>query len=216
MSGRRLVIGVGGGTGSGKTTVVRRIMDTLGPERVSVLEHDRYYRPHPSLSFADRAALNFDHPDALETSLLVEHVRALRSGAQVEAPVYDFAAHERLARTDTVQPRPALIVEGILILADAALRALMDVKVFVDTDDDVRFIRRLRRDVSERGRTIDSVIDQYLATVKPMHMEFVEPSRRHADIIVPEGGRNQVAIDMLLTTIRNLDVEETGFPHEST
>jgi uridine kinase len=206
MAGGRLVIGVGGGTGSGKTTVVRRIMDTLGPERVSVLEHDRYYRKHPLLSFDERAALNFDHPQALETPLLVEHVRALRGGAPVQAPVYDFASHERLGRTDTISPRPALIVEGILVLTNAALRSLMDVKVFVDTDDDIRFIRRLQRDVTERGRTVSSVIDQYLATVKPMHIEFVEPSRRHADIIVPEGGRNQVAIDMLLTMIRTLDV----------
>jgi uridine kinase len=206
MPGRRLVIGVAGGSGSGKTTVVRRIVETLGPNRVSVLEQDRYYRAHPALSFAERAALNFDHPDALETSLLVDHVAALRTGLPVDAPVYDFAAHERLGRTDVVAPRSAIIVEGILILADAALRALMDVKVFVDTDDDIRFIRRMRRDLEERGRTAPSVVDQWLATVKPMHTEFVEPSRRHADLIVPEGGMNQVAIDMLLTMIRTLDV----------
>ena len=179
-------------------------MNALGDTDVSVIEHDRYYRDYPNLRLEDRAALNYDHPDSLETDLLVEHVRALREGMRVEVPAYDFARHARHAHRDTIHPRTAIIVEGILIFVDPALRALMDVKVFVDTDDDTRFIRRLQRDVRERGRTVDSVIDQYLSTVKPMHLDFVEPSKRYADVIVPEGGHNQVAIDMLLTLIRSL------------
>jgi uridine kinase len=199
-----IVIGVAGGSGSGKTTVVRRIVDTLGNADVTVLEHDRYYRDHPELRLEERAALNYDHPDSLETNLLVEHVQALKTGRSVDVPVYDFARYARQATRDRLSPGTPVIIEGILIFADAELRSLMDVKVFVDTDDDTRFIRRLRRDVSERGRTMDSVIDQYLRTVKPMHLEFVEPSKRYADVIVPEGGHNQVAIDMLMTLIRSL------------
>jgi uridine kinase len=198
------VIGVAGGSGSGKTTVVRRIVEALGDTHVTVLEHDRYYRDHPELRLEERAALNYDHPDSLETDLLVEHVRALRQGLRVEVPVYDFARHARQPHTDVIVPRTAIIVEGILIFADKPLRELMDVKIFVDTDGDTRFIRRLQRDTSERGRTMASVIDQYLSTVKPMHLDFVEPSKRYADVIVPEGGHNQVAIDMLLTLIRAL------------
>jgi len=199
-----IVIGVAGGSGSGKSTVVRRIVETLGTADVTVLEHDRYYRDHPELRLEERAALNYDHPDSLETNLLVDHVQTLKAGRSVDVPVYDFARHARQATRDRLSPRTAVIIEGILIFADAELRSLMDVKVFVDTDDDTRFIRRLQRDVSERGRTVDSVIDQYLSTVKPMHLEFVEPSKRYADVIVPEGGHNQVAIDMLMTLIRSL------------
>jgi len=199
-----LVIGVAGGSGSGKTTVVRNIIEALGDGHVSVLEHDRYYRDHPQLRFEDRAALNYDHPEALETDLLVRHVEDLRAGRAIEMPVYDFARHARKATTETLEPRTAIIVEGILIFTDAALRKLMDVKVFVDTDSDLRFIRRLQRDITERGRTTDSVIDQYLSTVKPMHLEFAEPSKRYADVIIPSGGHNVVAIDMLLTLIRSL------------
>ena len=198
------VIGVAGGSGSGKTTVVRRIVEVVGDGQVTVLEHDRYYRDHPELRLEERAALNYDHPNSLETDLLVEHVRALREGLRIEAPVYDFARHARHAHTEPVHSRAAIIVEGILIFTDPALRALMDVKVFVDTDADTRFIRRLKRDVNERGRTVESVIDQYVSTVKPMHLEFVEPSKRYADLIVPEGGYNQVAIEMLLTLIKSL------------
>jgi uridine kinase len=205
---RPIVIGVAGGSGSGKTTVVRRIVDALGDTRVTVLEHDRYYRDRNDLRLEERAALNYDHPDSLETDLMVAHVNALREGRNVEVPVYDFSRHARTDATETVQPRRAIIVEGILIFTDAALRALMDVKVFVDTDDDTRFIRRLQRDISERGRTVQSVIDQYLGTVKPMHLDFVEPSKRYADIIVPLGGDNAVAIDMLLTLIRSLTAPE--------
>jgi uridine kinase len=199
-----VIIGVAGGSGSGKTTVVRRITEALGGEHVRVLEHDRYYRDRNDLRLEERAALNYDHPDSLETDLMVRHVEALRGGQTVEVPVYDFARHARTPATEAVAPGRAIIVEGILIYTDAALRALMDVKVFVDTDDDTRFIRRLQRDISERGRTVQSVIDQYLSTVKPMHLEFVEPSKRYADIIVPQGGHNAVAIDMLLTLIRSL------------
>jgi uridine kinase len=199
-----VIIGIAGGSGSGKTTVVRRLMASLGDDKVSVLEHDRYYRDRSDLRLEERAALNYDHPDSLETDLLVQHVTRLRAGEPVDAPQYDFARHNRLEARDLVAPRAAIIVEGILIFADAPLRALMDVKVFVDADDDTRFIRRLQRDISERGRTVQSVIDQYLGTVKPMHLEFVEPSKRYADIIVPQGGHNDVAIDMLLTLARGL------------
>jgi uridine kinase len=198
------VIGVAGGSGSGKTTVVRRIVNSLGDGQVSLLEQDRYYRERGDLRLEERAALNYDHPDSLENDLLVQHVKALRGGSPVEVPVYDFARHAREPERLTVAPRRAIIVEGILIFADPDLRRLMDVKVFVDADDDTRFIRRLQRDISERGRTVASVIDQYLGTVKPMHLEFVEPSKRYADVIIPLGGHNTVAIDMLLTLIRSL------------
>lgn len=199
-----IVIGVAGGSGSGKTTVVRKIVESLGDDGVTVLDHDRYYRDRNDLRLEERAVLNYDHPDALETDLMVRHVRDLKSGAEVAVPRYDFARHARLADTDTLQPRRALIVEGILIYTDAALRDLMDLKVFVDTDADTRFIRRLTRDVAERGRTMESVIDQYLGTVKPMHLDFVEPSKRYADIIIPQGGHNTVAVDLLLTLIRSV------------
>jgi len=198
------VIGVAGGSGSGKTTVVRRIVDSLGPEHVTLLDHDRYYRDRNDLRLEERAALNYDHPDSLETDLLVTHVRQLKAGKAVEAPRYDFTRHARLMEKDTVPPRRALIVEGILIFTDAALRELMDIKVFVDTDSDTRFIRRLQRDVAERGRTMESVIDQYQSTVKPMHLEFVEPSKRYADVIIPLGGHNTVAVDLLLTMLRSV------------
>jgi uridine kinase len=201
---RVLIIGVAGGSGSGKTTVVRRIIDSLGPDEVTVLDHDRYYRDRGDLRLEERAALNYDHPDALETDLLVRHVRELKGGRAIQAPRYDFARYARLAETDTLVPRRAIIVEGILILTDANLRALMDIKVFVDTDSDTRFIRRLERDVADRGRTMASVIDQYQTTVKPMHLEFVEPSKRYADLIIPLGGHNTVAVDLLLTLIRSV------------
>jgi len=199
-----LVIGVAGGSGSGKTTVVRRILEALGDSRVPVLEHDRYYRDRNDLRLEERAALNYDHPDSLETDLMVRHVHELRAGGSVRVPVYDFARHARKDETETITAGRALIVEGILIYTDPELRKLMDVKVFVDTDDDTRFIRRLQRDIAERGRTVQSVIVQYLGSVKPMHLEFVEPSKRYADIIIPQGGHNAVAIDMLLRLIRGL------------
>ena len=198
------VIGVAGGSGSGKTTVVRRIVDSLGSEQVTLLDHDRYYRDRNDLRLEERAALNYDHPDALETDLLVAHVRALKAGRAVDVPQYDFTRHARLSEIETFQPRRALIVEGILVFTDAALRDLMDIKVFVDTDSDTRFIRRLQRDVAQRGRTMESVIDQYQHTVKPMHLEFVEPSKRYADVIIPLGGHNTVAVDLLLTMLRSV------------
>ena len=204
MAAGPVVIGVAGGSGSGKTTVVRRIVESLGNDQVTVLEHDRYYRYRSDLRLEERAALNYDHPDSLETDLMVRHLEQLRAGQPVEVPLYDFARYARLAATDLIQPRRAVIVEGILIFTDAALRQLLDIKVFVDADDDIRFIRRLRRDVAERGRTMESVVEQYLSTVKPMHLDFVEPSKRYADVIVPQGGHNTVAIDMLLTLIRSL------------
>jgi uridine kinase len=204
-----IVIGVAGGSGSGKTTVVRRIMDSLGPEQVTVLDHDRYYRDRNDLRLEERAALNYDHPDALETDLMVRHVHELKAGRAVDVPVYDFTRYARLSTTEPALPRRALIVEGILVFVDPALRALMDIKVFVDTDDDTRFIRRLRRDVAERGRTMESVIEQYQSTVKPMHLEFVEPSKRYADIILPQGGHNAVAVELLLTLIRSVASRES-------
>jgi len=199
---RPIVIGVAGGTGSGKTTVVNKIVDNLGDNAVSFIQHDFYYKDHPELSLEDRGALNYDHPDSLETSLLVAHLEQLRDGRTVEAPRYDFSLHARKTETQAVEPRRAIILEGILILVDQALRDLMDIKIFVDTDPDVRFIRRLRRDLEERGRTLESVIDQYERTVRPMHLKFVEPSKRYADIIIPEGGSNTVGVDMLLTKVR--------------
>lgn len=199
-----VVIGVAGGSGSGKTTVVRAIVDNIGTDQVTVLGHDRYYRDRNDLRLEERASLNYDHPDALETDLLVQHVLALRAGQSVAVPTYDFARHARQRATETATARRVVIVEGILIFTDAALRDLMDIKVFVDTDDDTRFIRRLQRDISERGRTVQSVIDQYLGTVKPMHLDFVEPSKRYADLVIPRGGHNPVAIDMLMTLIRSL------------
>ena len=198
------VIGVAGGSGSGKTTVVRRIVNSLGPEQVIVLEHDRYYRDRNDLRLEERAALNYDHPDALDTDLLVEHVRVLKAGEAVDVPLYDFTRHARRADRQRCEPRRAIIVEGILIFTEPALRELMDVKVFVDADADTRFIRRMQRDVAERGRTLESVVEQYLATVKPMHFEFVEPTKRYADIIIPLGGHNTVAIDMMLSLVRSL------------
>jgi len=198
------VIGVAGGSGSGKTTVVRRIVDSLGPEQVVVLEHDRYYRDRNDLRPEERAALNYDHPDSLETDLLVQHVRALKASQPVDVPQYDFTRHARRSDVQRYHPRRAIIVEGILIFGEPALRDLMDVKVFVDADADTRFIRRMQRDVAERGRTLESVVEQYLATVKPMHFEFVEPTKRYADLIIPLGGHNTVAIDMMLSLVRSL------------
>ena len=199
-----LVIGLAGGSGSGKTTVVNRIVESLGGDHVTVLDHDRYYRDHPELRLEERAALNYDHPDSLDTGLMVRHVQALKSGDGIDAPVYDFTRHARSTTTERIEPRRALIVEGILVLADKRLRELMDIKIFVDADDDIRFIRRLERDTTARGRTVQSVIDQYLGTVKPMHLEFVEPAKRYADVIIPQGGHNAVAIDMVLGLIRSL------------
>lgn len=196
-----LCIGVAGGTGSGKTTVADRIVASVGADRIVVLHQDRYYRDLSHLEPEARRGHNFDHPDAIEELLLVEHLRRLRRGRPADLPVYDFAAHVRTDRVDTAEPHPVVLVEGILILAIPAIRDLLDVKIFVDTDADLRFIRRLERDLRERGRSLDSVVGQYLETVRPMHLEFVEPSRRWADIIIPEGGHNSVALDLVISRI---------------
>jgi uridine kinase len=197
-----VIIGVAGGTGSGKTTVVREIVRRLGEDDVAVIQHDSYYRDRSAIPPAERALVNYDHPDALETALLVEHLRALLAGRPVDVPVYDFSTHTRTTKVAPLAPRSVLIVEGILILAEPELRGLMSIRVFVDTDPDIRMIRRLRRDMRERDRTLESVVGQYLETVRPMHLEFVEPSKRHAHVIIPEGGENFVAIDMLVARIR--------------
>ena len=199
---RPLILGVAGGSGSGKTTVVSQIIRAMEPVPVSLLHHDSYYRDHPDLSDAERARLNYDHPDVLETPLLAEHLRDLLAGQTVEEPVYDFTTHSRTDETRRVEPNPVVIVDGILILAEPELRELMDIRVFVETDSDLRFIRRLLRDTQERGRSVDSVIRQYQETVRPMHLEFVEPSRRHADVIVPFARENRVAISMLVARLR--------------
>lgn len=197
-----LIIGICGGTGSGKTTVANRILESVSASEVVFIQQDSYYRNLTDLPLDYRHIANFDHPDALDNDLLVNHVRRLKAGEAVELPVYDFKTHTRMNETQHVDPKPIVIVEGILIFADPRLLEQMDIKVFVDTPDDVRFIRRLRRDLAERGRTVESVIEQYIATVRPMHMQFVEPSKRHADVIIPEGGHNLVSIDLLSGKIR--------------
>lgn len=198
---RPIILGVAGGSGSGKTTVVHAITRDLGDNAVSVIHHDSYYRDTSQLDPATRTAINYDHPDALETSLLIEHLTELRAGRSVDVPVYDFASHRRADRRERIDPAGIIVVDGMLILWDARLRALMDIKVFVDTDADIRLIRRLQRDIQERGRSAESVIEQYTRTVRPMHLEFVEPSKRYADVILPEGGHNTVGIDMLVTKV---------------
>ncbi|RME91260.1 MAG: uridine kinase [Anaerolineae bacterium] len=199
-----LVIGIAGGSGSGKTTVAQSILQRVGPERIAFLQHDAYYKDLSGLPPAQRAEVNFDHPNSLETDLLIQHIKQLKNGQPVQVPIYDFTTHSRTDRTYTVAPRPVILVEGILIFVEPALRELFDIKIFVDTDADLRFIRRLQRDLTERGRTTESVIKQYLTTVRPMHLEFVEPSKRYADIIIPEGGFNTTALDMVVARIERL------------
>ena len=199
-----IVIGIAGGTGSGKTTVAEVILKRVGADRIAFLAHDAYYRDLEALPRAQRDTINFDHPDSLETDLMVRHLEALRRWEAVEIPVYDFTIHSRTARTLRIEPQPVILVEGILVFAEPALRRLFDVKIFVDTDADIRFIRRLQRDIEERGRTAGSVIHQYQTTVRPMHLEFVEPSKRYADVIIPEGGLNTVAMDMVVARTQSL------------
>jgi uridine kinase len=199
-----LVIGIAGGSGSGKTTVAQEILQRVGPDRIAFLQHDAYYKDLSGLPPVQRAEVNFDHPNSLETELLIQHIEQLKRGQPVDVPIYDFSAHSRTPQTFTVQPRGVILVEGILIFVEASLRSLFDVKIFVDTDSDIRFIRRLQRDLSERGRTTESVVKQYMATVRPMHMEFVEPSKRYADVIIPEGGFNTAALDMVVARIEAL------------
>ena len=196
-----LTIGIAGGTGSGKTTITKKIIAEFGSD-VSVIHHDSYYKAHDDMTFEERCKLNYDHPDSFDTPLLLEHLRALKAGKPVDAPVYDYTVHNRSQETERINPARVLLVEGILIYAEPELCRELDIKIYVDTDADVRILRRIVRDVKKRGRTLDSVIDQYLTTVKPMHEEFVEPSKRRADIIIHEGGRNTVALEMVLERIR--------------
>ncbi|MGV3724953.1 MAG: uridine kinase [Actinomycetota bacterium] len=197
-----LVVGVAGGTGSGKTTVVRRIVETLGAGQVSLIEQDAYYRDGSHLPFPARAARNYDHPDAIDEPLLAQHVAALKAGGAVEVPCYDFVEHVRRPETRRIEARPCVVVEGILVLASEGVRDLLDLRLFVDTDADLRFIRRLERDTRERGRTPESVVEQWQATVRPMHLLFVEPSKRHAHLVIPEGGLNEPALEVITTHLR--------------
>ncbi len=201
---RPIIIGVTGGSGSGKTSVSRAIFDQLHGHSLMMLQEDSYYKSQDDIPFEERTKVNYDHPNAFDTDLLIEQLEDLLSWKTIEIPVYDYAAHTRSKEVLVQEPREVIIVEGILTLNDARLRDLMDIKIFVDTDDDIRIIRRIQRDIEERGRTLQSVIDQYLETVKPMYHQFIEPSKRYADIIVPEGGENQVAIDLLVTKVRDI------------
>jgi uridine kinase len=196
-----LVIGIAGGTGSGKTTVAHRIVNRIGTQHVALISQDSYYKHQPDMTPEQRAAVNYDHPNSFDNELLLEHLRMLRERRRIEVPVYSFSRHLRLEETAALEPKPVIVLEGILVLADEQLRKEMDIKVFVDTDADVRVLRRIARDLNERGRTIESVYAQYLDTVKPMHEAFIEPSKRHADLIVPEGGENEIAISLLASRI---------------
>jgi uridine kinase len=198
MQSRPLIVGIAGGTGSGKSTVANKLATAMPPGRCVIVDHDSYYRDQGDLSFEERALVNYDHPASLESTLLAEHLTALRAGRSVDVPIYDFTTHTRRREVRRVDPAPVIIVEGILVFVDAALRDQMDVKIFVDTDPDIRLMRRIRRDLEQRGRSFQSVRDQYYATVRPMHIEHVEPTKRWADLIVPEGGDNRVALDVLL------------------
>ena len=199
-----LVIGIAGGTGSGKSTVALNVVKELPAKLVATIDHDSYYRDRPDLTFEQRCALNYDHPDSLETKLLVEQIKQLRAGHPIEVPIYDFVKHCRKTETRRIEPKPILFVEGILVFVDAALRAQFDMKIFVDTDADIRVFRRIRRDIEQRGRTFQSIRDQYYNSVRPMHLQFVEPSKRWADIIIPEGGDNHVALDMITGKLKHV------------
>lgn len=199
-----LIIGIAGGSGSGKTTVAQELLNRVGPERIAYLPHDAYYKDLSGLPPIQKAEVNFDHPNSLETELLAHHIRLLKEGKPVKLPVYDFSTHSRTEKTIPITPHRVIVVEGILIFAEPDLRPLFDIKIFVDTDSDLRFIRRLQRDITERGRTPESVIKQYLKTVRPMHLEFVEPSKRYADVIIPEGGFNAAALDMVAARIETM------------
>ncbi len=198
------IIGVAGGSGSGKSTLVKKLQEAFGAEDVSTLCHDYYYKEHSDMSYEQRTQLNYDHPQAFDTDMMVAHIRSLKNNETIERPVYSFVEHNRTAERVTVKPSKVIIIDGILIFENQELRDLMDIKVFVDTDADVRLARRILRDVCNRGRSMESVIEQYLSTVKPMHEEFVEPSKRYADVIIPEGGFNSVAVEMLIQSIRSL------------
>jgi uridine kinase len=213
-----MIIGISGGTGSGKTTVAHKIINSVGRDNVVFLQHDAYYRNLGDMPMELRHKVNFDHPDALDTDLIMNHIEALRAGESIEQPIYDYATHSRRPETIHVKPRAVIIVEGILAFVNPQMRALMDLKIFVDTDADIRFIRRLDRDVHERGRTVESVISQYTTIVRPMHLQFVEPSKRYADIIIPEGGHNDVGIDLITGKIKSIlarSVEQGAIPDPS-
>lgn len=197
-----ILIGIAGGTGSGKTTLADKLIENFGSDEVSILRHDNYYKRHDDMTYEERSLLNYDHPDAFDTELLYEHIKMLKAGQAIEMPVYDYTVHNRSDEVVIVNPAPVIVLEGILIFAEPSLCELMDIKVFVDTDADVRILRRILRDVKERERSLDSVISQYLTTVKPMHEQFVEPSKRRADIIIPEGGQNVVALQMLIERVK--------------
>jgi uridine kinase len=199
-----VTIGVAGGSGSGKTTVSTAILERVGTEHIAYLEHDSYYKDLNDLPFPQDNIINFDHPDSLETSLLIKHINQLKQGQPAQIPIYDFTTNSRTGQFRTVEPQPIILVEGILIFAEPDLRRLFDMRIFVDTAADIRFIRRLRRDITERGRSAESVIEQYLNSVRPMHLDFVEPSKRYADVIIPEGGYNLVAIEMVAARVRNM------------
>lgn len=204
-----LVIGIAGGSGSGKTTAADIILKKVGGQRIAYLQHDSYYRELTSLPLNQRREVNFDHPDSLESDLMREHILTLKDWKPIEVPVYDFTTHSRTSETLHVEPKRVILVEGILIFAEPALRSLFDVKIFVDTDADIRFIRRLKRDIEERGRSTEMVVKQYLTTVRPMHLDFVEPSKRYADVIIPEGGLNEVAMDMVIARIESMLHEDS-------
>lgn len=199
-----IIIGIAGGTGSGKSTVAQEIYQSLPPESISMIEQDSYYKDQSHLTFEERIKTNYDHPDAFDTQLMLQHVQSLLRGEAIEKPSYDFEVHNRRSTTVTVMPRDIIILEGIMILVEPELRELMDIKLFVDTDADVRIIRRIKRDIEERGRSIDSIINQYINVVRPMHLEFVEPTKRYADIIIPEGGYNKVAIDVMIAKVKEI------------
>lgn len=204
MTTTPVVVGIAGGSGSGKTTVIQRILERVGWDRIAYLPHDAYYKDAGHLPPSERTHLNFDHPNSLDNELLIAHIRKLLAGQAVEVPVYDFATYIRTPQTRRVAPCPVILIDGILVFVDEALRELMEIKIFVETDPDIRFIRRLQRDINERGRTVQSVIDQYLTTVRPMHIRFVEPTKRYADVIIPEGGYNEVALEMVISRIEAL------------
>jgi uridine kinase len=202
-----MIIGICGGTGSGKTTIARKIIETVGSDKVALITQDSYYRNLADMPLDERHQVNFDHPDSIDSEMLANHLKRLKLGQPIEMPIYDFKTHTRSEKTQRIEPKPVIIVEGILIFAEPKILNLLDVKIYVDTPDDIRFIRRLQRDIRERGRTVESVIEQYFSTVRPMHFEFVEPSRRYADIIIPEGGNTEIGIEFICSKIRE-EVED--------
>ena len=204
MKTKACIIGICGGSGSGKSTVTKKLIELIGKDNVSVIEQDSYYKDQSNLVFEDRVKTNYDHPLAFDNDLLYEHLKMLKDGKEIEKPIYDFSLHKKKKEKEIVYPKPIIILEGILIFNEVNLIDIMDIKVFVDTDAEVRIIRRIKRDMKERGRSLDSVIDQYMATVRPSHLQFVEPSKRYADVIIPEGGENEVAIDLLYQKIKSL------------